>query len=274
MVSSISGSSGSDYIQQLMTQMLKNMSAADTDGTKGLSKAEISSISAGEDKGGENFLKELSSNFDKIDTDGNGQLTGEEIKSARPPRGQMGPPPGLMDALTSADTDGTTGLSTDELSSIDSKGNKGQSSFIQNLTENFDKLDANKDGQLSSDEIAASKPSGPPPEKTSDSSSTESSQVNDLVQSLLKNFDKLDTNEDGKLSVEELAAGLDAKNSKRATDTEGVNANANSQSSGDKGKSSDESNALQNIADYFIKQLVSAYKENAGTISSALNLAV
>lgn len=61
--------------------------------------------------------------------------------------------------MKAADTDGTTGLSKKELASIDANDNIVGSAFLQALTEQFDKLDADKNGQLSQNdmEIAISK---------------------------------------------------------------------------------------------------------------------
>ena len=78
MVTGIIGSS-SNQIQQLMAEMMKKMKSADTDGTSGLSKNELSSINTDNDPGGARFLKELSKNFDKIDSNSDGQLSKSEI---------------------------------------------------------------------------------------------------------------------------------------------------------------------------------------------------
>lgn len=220
MVSSIN-STASESIQQMIAQMFQNMAAADTDGTKGLSKEELSSIDTSSEVGGSAFLKSLTDQFDQLDADGNGQLSGIEMASAKPPEGPMGPPPGLdietnddfeaidatgsvektnkavetassegagtenatdtlmkkimetfldsfadgysqsgsEDSLKSADTDGTAGLSKDELASIDTGKNTGKAKMVNELIENFGKIDADGDGQLAKSEIIASKSS-------------------------------------------------------------------------------------------------------------------
>ena len=195
MVTGIIGSS-SNQIQQLMAEMMKKMKSADTDGTSGLSKNELSSINTDNDPGGARFLKELSKNFDKIDSNSDGQLSKSEIDAAKPAKNsQMGPPPGMfINDISSSDTDGTSGLSKDELSSVDTGNDKGKANFIDNLMKNFDKIDSNSDGQLSQSEIEAAKPDknsqmGPPPppsmssENTdsSSSSSSNSSQISSLL---------------------------------------------------------------------------------------------
>lgn len=198
MVSSISSSSGSSQLQQLMAEMQKRMKSADTDGTKGLSKDEISSVSSKDDTGGTNFLNSLTENFSKIDTDSDGQLSEKEIAAYRPEKQQqMGPPPGMfLQQIRSNDTDGSTGLSKDELSSIETGEDEGKSNFIKKLTENFDKIDANGDGQITSDEVERGKPqgppSGPPPSQAStdssgsDTSSTSSSSATSLLELFTK----------------------------------------------------------------------------------------
>lgn len=55
--------------------------------------------------------------------------------------------------MKAADTDGITGLSKKELASIDANDNIVGSAFLQALTEQFDKLDADKNGQLSQSDM-------------------------------------------------------------------------------------------------------------------------
>lgn len=219
MVSSVSGSD-SNYLQQLMAQMMKNMSAADTDGSAGLSKTEISSIDTGNDKGGQGFIKALTANFDKIDTDANGQVTAEELGMARPPKPPMGPPPGLSidDMFSTSDIDGTDGLSKDELSSIETGDDKGAANFIKNLTKDFDKLDTNNDGQLSKEEIDAGKPQGPQP--------------------------------------------IDGKAESQSTSI--------ANSGGNEDSSSSFEDKLGSLKDYFVKQLLSAYEKSESSFASSI----
>lgn len=54
--------------------------------------------------------------------------------------------------LKAADTDGVDGLSKKELASINTS-NKLSSAFLQTLSEQFDKLDADKNGQLSKNDL-------------------------------------------------------------------------------------------------------------------------
>lgn len=54
--------------------------------------------------------------------------------------------------IKAADTDGINGLSKKELASIDT-GNSIGSAFLEALSEQFDKLDADKNGQLSQSDL-------------------------------------------------------------------------------------------------------------------------
>lgn len=255
MVSSIS-STANDSIQLMMAQMFQKMNAADTDGTAGLSKAELSSIDSGNDFVGSAFLKSLSSQFDSIDADGNGQLSASEIASAKPPSGPMGPPPGLnldsmdstsstgstasanataksienwlekmlkelvdsfekkvdstaskdqttnenssnasiasaINSLSSADTDGISGLSQGELLSITSD-DAGKANFINNLLKNFSSIDTDGNGQLSQSEIETSRPKNQQSTLASSAGTlghTLGSLSGSFIQKLLSNYD-------------------------------------------------------------------------------------
>lgn len=76
---------------QLMAQMYQQLNKADTDGVSGLSKGELSSINTGNDVGKADFLKALQEQFDALDTDGNGQLTADEIAKLEPQKAAQMP---------------------------------------------------------------------------------------------------------------------------------------------------------------------------------------
>ena len=122
MVSSITDD---DSIQQMMSLMFQKMSAADTDGTEGLSLDELSSIDTSGDAGGAAFLQSLTNQFDQLDADGNGQLSDEEISSAMPVE-PLGLPPGvkiesLDDSLSAVDA--TEEAEATEATEVDSTTN-------------------------------------------------------------------------------------------------------------------------------------------------------
>lgn len=232
MVSSIS-SNASDSIQLIMAQMYQKLNAADTDGTAGLSKDELSSIDTSGDKGGSAFLQSLSSQFDSLDADGNGQLSASEIASAKPPCGPMGPPPGMTisgccstdstssTASTSAASSTNSVDSTSTVSSIE----KWLEEMLQSLLDSFTKstgTTASGDqtttaNATSSQTDAASKISSLT--STADTDKSGSLSLDELssvdtsnnageakfIKDLINNFKNYDTNGDGQLSQSEMA---------------------------------------------------------------------
>jgi len=131
MVASIGGSSGLDAMKLLMAEFQKKVKSADTNGKAGLSKDEISSLGTGDNQVGSKFLSMLTKNFDKIDNDGDGELSQDEITAAKPVHGKhMGPPPGMMLG-----------------------GAQGTDSSTSSAS--FDPLDTNKDGKISLEEMMA-----------------------------------------------------------------------------------------------------------------------
>lgn len=124
MVSDIN-STADDSIQLMMAHMYQKLNKADTDGTAGLSKSELSSIDA-DNKTGAAFLKSLQEQFDALDKDGDKQLSSNEIASLKP----------------------NNPLSTQDVSSLASSAGESlgrlTTSFVQKL------LDSYKNGGLSS----------------------------------------------------------------------------------------------------------------------------
>jgi len=283
MVSSINNG-GSDNMQLLMAQMFQKMNAADTDGVSGLSKSELSSIDTGSDKGGTGFLKSLSDQFDSLDADGNGQLSSDEIASAKPQGPPpMGPPPGMTIDSSDSDSDSLTGSvsstdSTDSTGSTDSTSSTSSSNSMESLIENLlekllaslsqsygqggdstasnsDKVsslvsssDTDKNGSLSVDELKSVDTSG---------NTGKAGFVNDLV----KNFSQYDTDGDGSLSQTEMLAAMPKDASQQATTA--MSGGSNSLS------------GLENNLKAFMDKLVSAYKDSGGltTAASALSIA-
>lgn len=62
----------------------------------------------------------------------------------------------IYNKMSVADTDGKAGLSKSELASVNSNGDVGTAAFQKVFTEQFDKLDADKNGQLSQSELQSS----------------------------------------------------------------------------------------------------------------------
>lgn len=112
----------------------------------------------------------------------------------------------MYQKMNAADTDGITGLSKDELSSIDTGNDVGGTAFLKMLNDKFDSLDADGNGELSGSEIAAARPHrghmGPPPGlqlESSDSSDSTNSMgsIKDMIENV---FDK---------ALESMSEGLD-----------------------------------------------------------------
>ena len=92
-------------------------SAADTDGTAGLSKVELTAVNASNDTG-KAFVKDLISNFDKIDTDANGQLSASEITASKP-------------------TVAASSINSDSLNELGNDLKTLSQSFVQNLLSTY-----------------------------------------------------------------------------------------------------------------------------------------
>ncbi|MCL6703160.1 XopAW family type III secretion system calcium-binding effector [Pseudomonas sp. T1.Ur] len=173
--------------QQFQKQLLDKL---DTNGDGSVGQDELSTALS--QKSDDGILVSLSDNFADLDSDGSGDLSGEEMAAMAPPP----PPPRdqapdteLADALLSAlDADGDGVISSDELSSgLASAGSSADSDQV------FSALDANEDGTVSLDELTASL--APPPSRQP-SSETLSSQ--------------LDTDGDASISASELDSALQA----------------------------------------------------------------
>lgn len=203
MVSSTSTVSGG--IEQLMLAMYQKMSAADTDGITGLSKDELSSIDTGNDVGGARFLKMLSNQFDKIDADGNGQLSSDEIAAARPHRGHMGPPPGLqLESSDSSDDTNSTGSIKDMVEKLFDK-------VLESMSDGIDKLSSTDSANMADSLTKSADKDNNNSLSASELSSIDTSNDSekaDIVSNLIKNFNKYDTNGDGQLSQSELKAAM------------------------------------------------------------------
>lgn len=271
MTSSISAVS--EDSKDMMMQMFQSMKTADTDGKKGLSLDELSSIDTSKDSGGNGFLQSLKSQFAALDKDGDGQLSATEISSVAPPSGPMGPPPGLSlgdsnsttitgstSATGSTNATGATSLGDsiealikDLLEKVSEKIDSAMGSTASSATtaansSNADKAsslissaDSNGSGSLSLGELSSVNTSG---------NTGEAGFVNDLQ----KNFTSYDTNGDGNLSQDEIVKAM--PDSKLASDASNLG------------------NAAANLTHVFIDKMLSAYQSGglsnlASTVSVA-----
>ncbi|PCM48070.1 histidine kinase [Pseudomonas fluorescens] len=154
-------------------------------------------------KSDDGLLVNLSKQFGDLDSDASGSLSAEEMTAMAPP-----PPPqdqapntDLADALISAlDADGDGAISSDELrNGLTSAGSSADSNQI------FSALDKNKDGTVSQDELTASltPPPPPPPQISSD-----------------ELFSQLDADGDGSISETELSSALQSSDSTSTSSTD------------------------------------------------------
>jgi Ca2+-binding EF-hand superfamily protein len=193
----------------------------DTDGDGSVGQDELKSALS--QKSGDGLLVNLSKNFSDLDSDNSGNLSGEEMAAMAPPpppQGDQAPNTELADAMISAlDANGDGSISSDELSN--GLTNAGSSADSSQI---FSALDKDQDGSVSKDELAASlAPPPPPPQQVSSD----------------ELFSSLDADSDGSISSSELTSALQAGNSSTSTDTSAALLKAlDSDSSG--GVSSDE----------------------------------
>ena len=79
--------------------------------------------------------------FDRIDANGDGKISEEELLHARENRGQK--PKGGREGIIAADTDQNGAISIDEATGAG----------LKKMVENFDRIDADGDGQISKEEL-------------------------------------------------------------------------------------------------------------------------
>lgn len=273
MVSSIN--TDSDSIQQMMAVTFQKLNAADTDGIRGLSKAELLSIDSTDGVGGTAFLKSLSEQFDTLDTDGNGQLSSEEIASVKPVDGPMGPPAGMDLGETDENVDAALNISKTEPPDYTAEAEDTTKTLMERIlaqvldsfADSYSKDDTDKakeaaeaiksadnDGTkgLSADELTSAIESG-------------DTNLSRLAQDLKSNFGNLDKNGDGELSTSEIEKFLSGNKLSRQEMA------IASEDSG----SSNFSNILSNLSDSFFQKLMDSYKNgDLAKLASSLNIAV
>lgn len=266
MVTGINSADSGD-MQLLMAQMYQKLKAADTDSTKGLSKDELSSIGITNDAGGTAFLKSLSAQFDKLDTDSNGQLSASEIASARPPA-PMGPPPGL-DLGKSNSTDSTSKVdstnATDSTSKTSSTENDSIEQMLKKLmSEIFEKLADSISGEQKSNSNASDSSKVKPADLASTDVKTNSNAgAADFINNLVNDFKSIDLDGNGQLSPSEIEA-LNPNNSTAATATSKLESGL-----------SNLGNSLSSLSSSFAGKLISSYQNGTlSNIASSLSLAV
>ncbi len=117
--------------------------------------------------------------FNQLDSDGDGSITLSELETNRPQGGPGGPPPGPPPGGDQADASSTSSTtSSNVLDSVASSSGSGGASSGSDDDETYDALDTNKDGFVSASEKAAG-------EATS-SLKQATSELNKLVSQTLK----------------------------------------------------------------------------------------
>jgi len=194
------------------------------------------------------------------------------------------------------DTDGNGTVDSAEfsaaaqaLASNSDSSSSSSSSSSTSATDIFNKLDSNEDGGLSTDEFMAalknSKPQKgqgedggmpppppggmPPPPSDSSSSSTESTES----ESIDKIFSALDTNQDGSISADELAALFE----KKATDSSSTSSETSTSTSSQTSASTTEAtteDAFKNMRNDMLQKILSYYGSNASASNSTSLLSV
>ncbi|WP_338802708.1 EF-hand domain-containing protein [Pseudomonas sp. RSB 5.4] len=152
-------------------------------------------------KSDDGLLVNLSKQFGDLDSDDSGSAEEMTAMAPPPPPQDQAPNTDLADALISAlDTDGDGAISSDELSTgLTSAGSSADSNQI------FSALDKNKDGTVSQDELSASlTPPPPPPQQVSSD----------------ELFSQLDADGDGNISATELSSALQTSDNTSTTSTD------------------------------------------------------
>lgn len=240
------------YIEKSdLATALSSLSSTDSSSTASAEEV-FSALDA--DSDGKVTESELASSLQSLADELDSQYNSSRMNEAMNAAGGMPPPPPPSDSTSSSsDDDGFTvdelTAQLDEIGSSDSK----RSDLISNIVANFDEADTNGDGKVTRSEAMAFDQSSSTSSSTATSSTTSTSDSgftldeltaqldeigtsdskrSDLISNIVANFDKADTNGDGKVSNQEAMAY------EQANGTSSTNSVAATGSSSDSGSTS------------------------------------
>lgn len=127
----------------------------------------------------------LAASFDRLDANKDGQLTRDELRAGRPQAGDA------HRARLDANKDGMI--------------SREEARPTQRLSQNFDALDTDKDGQLSAAEMRAMRSRGSMSEVDTNKDGTVSRDEAKASPRLARSFDTIDADRDGQLTRKELS---------------------------------------------------------------------
>lgn len=211
MISGVSSNSYSSYISSSASATASKkfqeqlLAKLDTDGDGSISKDELSSAASSDSKDG--ITVSLSEAFSSLDSNEDDSLDADELAAIQMP---PPPPPGgepatdVAESLLSAlDIDGDGTINSDELTA-----GLDSAGSTADSAQVFDALDTNEDGTVSLEELTASlQPQQPPAPQVSAQQASE------------QLFSTLDADSDGSISAEELTSALSATSGTSASAT-------------------------------------------------------
>ena len=207
------GSIGSSSMQR--PDPIEMFKKTDSDSNGGVSQTELQSLAdAMKEKTG-TTLDVSSDSFNSYDSDGDGSLSGDELKTVLNNSG-FGPDQGMQGAGA---TQPPPQQATDSYSAQSSSSEQDTvSALISDLQALVEKLSANSSqsgtqdtqGTQQAGKQGGGPPPPPPPPPADDSSSSDSTSTTQI-------YDAMDTNEDGTVSITEMMTALKATESDSTT---------------------------------------------------------